>query len=175
MTSPLKFIPQLAVMLVALLVTRFVTSGAERPTVANFSLIDQDDANHELHRTPGRAVVLMFTGTGCPIVRKNALKFRDLKDRFEQRRRQFLAGERLCRRLEKRRAAGAPEAWSVEHDLPARHQAELCRSPCMSSARRKSWRLTPRTGAFFTGGPSTINWRKGRRSRPRRRSISNRR
>ena len=67
----------------ALLVSSLALGAASGPTVPNFSLVDQDDANHELHRTSGRAVVLFFTGTGCPIVRQNAAKFRDLKNRFE--------------------------------------------------------------------------------------------
>ena len=83
MTSRLKTFCISLSMLTALLVSGGGASAAGRPTVPNFSLIDQDDANHELHRTPGRAVVLMFTGTGCPIVRKNASKFRGLKNRFE--------------------------------------------------------------------------------------------
>ena len=83
MTFHLTFVRQSLTVLATLLVSSLIASAAGRPTVPNFSLIDQDDANHELHRTPGRAVVLMFTGTGCPIVRKNASKFRALKDRFE--------------------------------------------------------------------------------------------
>ena len=83
MTFHLNFVRQSATVLATLLVSSLIACAAGRPTVPNFSLIDQDDANHELQRTPGRAVVLMFTGTGCPIVRKNASKFRALKDRFE--------------------------------------------------------------------------------------------
>ncbi len=52
-------------------------------SVPNFALIDVDDINHELYRSEGRAVVLYFTGVGCPIARKNARKFRDLRDQFE--------------------------------------------------------------------------------------------
>ena len=62
----------------ALLVAALTPDAAPGPTVPNFSLVDVDDHNHELHRTPGRAVVLFFTGTGCLIVRKNAAKFRAL-------------------------------------------------------------------------------------------------
>ena len=83
MTPHSKFFPQALILLAALLLSHLPARAGDRPTVPNFSLLDLDDANHELHRTPGRVVVLMFTGTGCPIVRKNALKFRDLKDRFE--------------------------------------------------------------------------------------------
>ncbi len=70
-------------LLATLLAAPLALPVAAGQTVPNFSLVDVDDLNHELHRTPGRAVVLMFTGTGCPIVRKNASKFRDLRDRFE--------------------------------------------------------------------------------------------
>ncbi len=70
-------------LLAALLAPAHFLPAADGPTVPNFALVDVDDLNHELHRTPGRAVVLMFTGTGCPIVRKNARKFRELRDRFE--------------------------------------------------------------------------------------------
>ncbi|MBX3745818.1 MAG: redoxin family protein [Verrucomicrobiae bacterium] len=59
-------------------------SGADR-AVPNFALIDIEDTNHELYRTPGRAVVLFFAGNGCPVVRQNAAKFLDLRDRFEAR------------------------------------------------------------------------------------------
>jgi len=72
-----------ACLFAALLASAFALPAATGQTVPNFALVDVDDINHELHRTPGRAVVLMFTGTGCPIVRKNAAKFRDLRDRFE--------------------------------------------------------------------------------------------
>lgn len=83
MTPHSKFFPHALILLAALLLSHLPARAGDRPTVSNFPLLDQDDANHELHRTPGRVVVLMVTGTGCPIVRKNALKFRDLKDRFE--------------------------------------------------------------------------------------------
>jgi peroxiredoxin len=83
MNSHFKLLPQALILLGALLLSHLPARAGDRPTVPNFSLLDLDEANHELHRTPGRVVVLMFTGTGCPIVRKNALKFRDLNDRFE--------------------------------------------------------------------------------------------
>ena len=51
-------------------------------SVSNFALVDVQDVNHELYRTEGKAVVLYFTGVGCPIVRKNAGKFRALRDQF---------------------------------------------------------------------------------------------
>ncbi len=56
---------------------------ASERSVPNFALLGVDDQNYELYRTPGRAVVLFFTGNGCPVVRQNAAKFRDLRNRFE--------------------------------------------------------------------------------------------
>jgi peroxiredoxin len=53
--------------------------GVEMP---NFNLLDLRGHNHELQRAGGRAVVLFFTGTGCPIARKSAPKLRDLQDHF---------------------------------------------------------------------------------------------
>ncbi len=50
--------------------------------VPNFALVDVQDVNHDLYRTKGKAVVLFFAGVGCPIVKKNARKFRDLRDQF---------------------------------------------------------------------------------------------
>jgi len=52
-------------------------------SVANFNLVDQDDLNHELYRAPGKAVVLFFTGNGCPVARKSAPKLNALKEKFE--------------------------------------------------------------------------------------------
>ncbi|MGH7970979.1 MAG: redoxin domain-containing protein, partial [Limisphaerales bacterium] len=48
----------------------------------NFNLLDLRGHNHELQRAGGRAVVLFFTGTGCPIARKSAPKLRDMQRRF---------------------------------------------------------------------------------------------
>src|SRR5688500_19025174 len=50
--------------------------------VLNFSLIDYNGRNHELRRAGGRAVVLYFTGVGCPIARQSAHKLQALADRF---------------------------------------------------------------------------------------------
>jgi peroxiredoxin len=48
----------------------------------NFNLLDLRGHDHELYRAGGRAVVLFFTGVGCPIARKSAPKLLDLQDRF---------------------------------------------------------------------------------------------
>jgi peroxiredoxin len=54
-------------------------AGLEMP---DFELLDLRGHNYELQRAGGRAVVLFFTGTGCPIARKSIPKLRDLKERF---------------------------------------------------------------------------------------------
>jgi hypothetical protein len=56
---------------------------ADEPIEAcNFALLDLAGHNYELQRVGGRAVVLFFTGTGCPIARKNGPKLRALRNRF---------------------------------------------------------------------------------------------
>jgi peroxiredoxin len=57
-------------------------TGVEMP---DFSLLDLAGHNRELHRVGGRAVVLFFTGTGCPIARKSAPKLLALKDQFKDK------------------------------------------------------------------------------------------
>jgi peroxiredoxin len=66
----------------ALLLLLGTIPGAAR-SAANFNLVDQDDLNHELYRAPGKAVVLFFTGNGCPVARKSAPKLNALKEKFE--------------------------------------------------------------------------------------------
>ena len=58
-----------------------LVSGAE-PAVPNFSLLDLEGRNHELYRAEGRAVVLFFTGVGCPVARKSAAKLIQLRQQF---------------------------------------------------------------------------------------------
>jgi mono/diheme cytochrome c family protein len=53
--------------------------------VSNFNLLDLGGRDHELYRVEGRAVVLFFTGTGCPIARKSTPKLLELRRRFEAR------------------------------------------------------------------------------------------
>ena len=50
--------------------------------VPNFSLLDLQGKNVELYRAEGSAVVLFFTGVGCPIARKSAGKLRALEEKF---------------------------------------------------------------------------------------------
>ncbi len=56
--------------------------AAEAREVPNFSLLDLQGRSHELYRAEGRAVVLFFSGNGCPIVRKSAPKLRELRRKF---------------------------------------------------------------------------------------------
>jgi peroxiredoxin len=64
-------------------------AGASTPPsaeeVLNFCLIDHRGTAHELRRMDGKAVVLFFTGNGCPIVRQNIRKVRALKEKFGPR------------------------------------------------------------------------------------------
>src|SRR5258705_11931392 len=48
-------------------------TGASRE-VPNFLLLDYKGKAYELHRADGRAVVLFFTGNGCPIARQSISK-----------------------------------------------------------------------------------------------------
>src|SRR5688572_30027753 len=50
--------------------------------VPNFCLLDYRGKAYELDRVEGRAVVLFFTGNGCPIARQSISKIRDLRRKF---------------------------------------------------------------------------------------------
>ncbi|MBL9172261.1 MAG: redoxin family protein [Verrucomicrobiales bacterium] len=50
--------------------------------VPDFTLTDLAGHSHQLQRAGGRAVVLFFTGTGCPIARKSIPKLKAIEDRF---------------------------------------------------------------------------------------------
>ena len=54
-------------------------SGRE---VSNFNLFDMHDKDHELYRVKGKAVVLFFTGTGCPIARKSVATLKKLDQKY---------------------------------------------------------------------------------------------
>lgn len=56
---------------------------AER-SISNFNLLDLRGVNHELYRAEGRAVVLFFTGTGCPIARKTMPRLKQLQRQFAE-------------------------------------------------------------------------------------------
>lgn len=71
-------LPWFACALIAL--SRPLTAPAGE--ASNFVLLDSGGKAHELHRAEGRAVVLYFTGIGCPVARKNVGKLHDLKAQF---------------------------------------------------------------------------------------------
>ncbi len=51
--------------------------------VENFSLRDHEEQSRELYRqSEARAIVLIFTSTGCPIVQKSVPKVKALRDEF---------------------------------------------------------------------------------------------
>ena len=66
--------------LLTLLASESATRAAR--AVPDFNLSDLAGHNHQLQRAEGRAVVLYFTGTGCPIARKSMGKLKQLKKRF---------------------------------------------------------------------------------------------
>jgi peroxiredoxin len=55
---------------------------AEGREVPNFLLLDHRGKAYELHRAEGKAVVLFFTGNGCPIARQSIPKLRELRKKF---------------------------------------------------------------------------------------------
>ena len=57
--------------------------GRDLGKAKNFSLQDHLGTSHELFRhSQDRAIVLIFTSTGCPIVQKSAPKIKALRDQF---------------------------------------------------------------------------------------------
>lgn len=48
----------------------------------DFNLLDLSGKNHSLRRADGWAVVLFFTGNGCPIARKSVAKLHQLRRQF---------------------------------------------------------------------------------------------
>ena len=69
------------IVLLCLFAVLSATAQAGRE-VPDFTLTDLSGHSHQLHRTGGRAVVLFFTGTGCPIARKSIPKLKAIEDRF---------------------------------------------------------------------------------------------
>ena len=55
---------------------------AKSQEVPNFNLLDLRGRNHELHRAEGKAVVLFFTGNGCPVARQSVEKLQELRGHF---------------------------------------------------------------------------------------------
>src|SRR2546425_6113490 len=74
-----------AIQISALLLVALTASepGFAKPReVPNFNLLDLNGRNHELRRAEGKAVVLFFTGNGCPIARQSVSKLKRLRERF---------------------------------------------------------------------------------------------
>jgi peroxiredoxin len=78
--KPTSFLIRCWIALAFVLTPSAATWSAEE--VPNFALLDDKGRSHELHRADGRAVVLFFTGIGCPVARKNAGKLIELKKQF---------------------------------------------------------------------------------------------
>lgn len=57
-------------------------AAASPRAVPNFALLDLHGRNVELARADGKAVVLFFTGVGCPIARKSTPKLKELADQY---------------------------------------------------------------------------------------------
>ncbi len=57
--------------------------GAARPReIPDCNLLDLYGRNHELRRVEGQALVLFFTGNGCPIARQSIGKVKELRQHF---------------------------------------------------------------------------------------------
>src|SRR6185436_7444292 len=61
------------------------TPRAPSEEVINFALLDHHGQCHELRRADAVAVVLFFTGNGCPIARQSIWKLKALQQRYLER------------------------------------------------------------------------------------------
>lgn len=68
--------------LIGVLLSDGVFAAAKPREVPNFNLTDLSGHNHELKRAEGKAVVLFFTGNGCPVARQSVGKLHALHERF---------------------------------------------------------------------------------------------
>src|SRR5438093_9108049 len=59
-----------------------VETASQGEQMMNFSLLDYRGKYHELRQVEGKAVVLFFTGNGCPIARQCISKIRTLRSKF---------------------------------------------------------------------------------------------
>ena len=66
----------------AVLCLAVLPAAARQREVPDFNLTDIFGRNHRLQAAEGRAVVLVFTGVGCPAARKTVPKLHDLRARF---------------------------------------------------------------------------------------------
>src|SRR5437016_5861706 len=53
--------------------------------IINFALLDHRGQSRELRRADARAVILFFTGNGCPFARQSVWKLRTLQQRYLDR------------------------------------------------------------------------------------------
>lgn len=81
-SSPSKFLRRPPTWFGALWILLLAVPAFAAPEAPDFNLIDLNGHNHQLQRFEGQAVVLFFTGTGCPIARKSIPKLKALRDRF---------------------------------------------------------------------------------------------
>ena len=112
--------------------------------------------SHELHRVEGRAVVLFFTGVGCPVARKSAGKLLELKRQFKEDVTVWLVDSEL----DADPAAVGKEAAELGlTSLPVLLDPKQGRWPAAlaSSARRKSSSSIRRTGPSSIAARWTIN------------------
>lgn len=79
---------RIATLVLVLLSLLSPAHSAQRP-VPNFALLDLHGRHVELERAQGKAVVLFFTGVGCPIARKSTPKLHALSDQFRSKDVQF--------------------------------------------------------------------------------------
>jgi len=88
LASEISALPLIAVLLLCLPAAPSradvpLPGGRERGKVENFLLLDHEGKSRELyHQTGARAVVLIFTTTGCSIVEKSIPTIKALRDEF---------------------------------------------------------------------------------------------
>lgn len=82
--NPYLSLRQLRVLLGTLLSLTFLTLGAAAANraVPDFALLDLEGKNVSLYRAEGRALVLFFTGVGCPVARKSAEKLEAIESKY---------------------------------------------------------------------------------------------
>ncbi len=60
-------------------------AAGQPPEAPNFAMLDVLGRYHELHRAETKAVVLFFTGNGCPVARQCVHKIAALREKFIER------------------------------------------------------------------------------------------